>query len=83
MKILAYTSPARGHLFPLVPTLDELARRGDNVAVRTLSSQVEGMSARGFEASAIAHSVEALEHDDYLGRTPATSMKRVGNSNEC
>jgi MGT family glycosyltransferase len=77
MKILAYTSPARGHLFPIVPTLDELARRGDSVAVRTLSSEVESMTARGFEASAITHSIEALEHDDYLARTPATSMKRA------
>ena len=77
MRILAYTSPARGHLFPLVPTLDELARRGDDVAVCTLSSQVEAMTARGFEASAIAPSIEALEHDDYLGRTPAGSMKRA------
>jgi hypothetical protein len=25
MKVLASTSPARGHLFPLVPILDELA----------------------------------------------------------
>jgi MGT family glycosyltransferase len=77
MKVLAYTSPARGHLFPLVPTLDELARRGDNVGVRTLSSQVEGMTARGFEASAIAPVIEGLEHDDYLARTPAASMRRA------
>lgn len=28
MKVLAYTSPARGHLYPLVPILDELAGRG-------------------------------------------------------
>jgi UDP:flavonoid glycosyltransferase YjiC (YdhE family) len=27
MKILAYTTPARGHLYPLVPILDELAER--------------------------------------------------------
>ncbi len=77
MKVLAYTSPARGHLYPLVPTLDELAHRGDSVAVRTLSSEVEEMTARGFQASAIAPSIEELEHDDYLGRTPATSMKRA------
>jgi hypothetical protein len=38
--VLAYTSPARGHLFPLTPILDELSRRGHSVAVRTLASQV-------------------------------------------
>ncbi len=40
MKVLAYTSPARGHLYPLVPILDELARRGHAIAIRTLASEV-------------------------------------------
>ncbi|MEA2226167.1 MAG: hypothetical protein QOE67_1449, partial [Solirubrobacteraceae bacterium] len=54
MKILAYTSPARGHLFPLVPILDELARRGHSIALRTLSSEVGLMTDRGFDAAPIA-----------------------------
>jgi MGT family glycosyltransferase len=76
MKILAYTSPARGHLFPLVPTLEELARRGHAVSVRTLSSEVGTMAERGFDATPIAPSIEAIEHDDYLGRTPPARLKR-------
>ena len=40
MKVLAYTSPARGHLFPLVPILDELRAPRPRVALRTLASQV-------------------------------------------
>jgi hypothetical protein len=39
-RILAYTSPARGHLYPLTPILDELARRGHDICVRTLASEV-------------------------------------------
>ena len=35
-RILAYTSPARGHLYPLTPILDELRGRGHDIAVRTL-----------------------------------------------
>ncbi len=54
MKILAYTSPARGHLFPLVPILDELAHRGHAIAVRTLSSQVALCEQRGFAAAPVA-----------------------------
>jgi MGT family glycosyltransferase len=77
MKILAYTSPARGHLFPLVPILDELAGRGHTIAVRTLSSQVAAMAERGFEAEAVDERIEAIEHDDYLGRTPAARLKRA------
>ena len=35
-RYLAYTTPARGHLYPIVPTLVQLRRRGHEVAVRTL-----------------------------------------------
>ena len=76
MKILAYTSPARGHLYPLVPILDELFGRGHRIAVRTLASEVELMSDRGFDAAPIAAAIEAIEHDDYRARTPPAKLKR-------
>jgi MGT family glycosyltransferase len=76
MKILAYTSPARGHLYPLVPILDQLAGRGHRIAVRTLASEVELMSERGFDAAPIAAAIEAIEHDDYRARTPPAKLKR-------
>ncbi|HEY5310622.1 MAG TPA: glycosyltransferase, partial [Casimicrobiaceae bacterium] len=60
-RILAYTSPARGHLYPLTPILDELRRRGHEIAVRTLSSEVALMRERGFDAGAISEQVEAIE----------------------
>jgi MGT family glycosyltransferase len=76
MKILAYTSPARGHLFPLVPILDVLAARGHRIAVRTLASEVGLMRDRGFDAAPIAPAIEAIEHDDYRARTPPGKLKR-------
>jgi UDP:flavonoid glycosyltransferase YjiC (YdhE family) len=79
MKILAYTSPARGHLYPLVPILDELAARGHEIAVRTLSRSVDEMARRGFDASPVAPAVEAIEHDDYRGRTPTARIARAMN----
>jgi UDP:flavonoid glycosyltransferase YjiC (YdhE family) len=75
-RVLAYTSPARGHLFPLTPILDELRRRGHEVALRTLASEVAAMRARGFEARPIAPSIEALEHDDWRARSPQGAVKR-------
>ncbi|HEY2637830.1 MAG TPA: hypothetical protein VGI54_10600 [Solirubrobacteraceae bacterium] len=77
MKILAYTSPARGHLFPLVPVLDELAGRGHEIAVRTLASQVPLMADRGFEAAPIAPALEAMEHDDFRASSPPAKIKRA------
>jgi MGT family glycosyltransferase len=76
MKILAYTSPARGHLYPLVPILDELAGRGHQIAVRTLASEVGLMTDRGFDAAPIEPAIEAIEHDDYMGRTPPGKLRR-------
>jgi hypothetical protein len=76
-RVLAYTSPARGHLFPVVPILDELAARGHDIAVRTLASQVELMESRGFDAAPIDPAIERLEHDDYRARTPLGAQKRA------
>src|SRR5262249_4921774 len=77
MKVLAYTSPARGHLFPLVPILDELQRRGHAIALRTLASEVELMRERGFDTVAISTRIEALAHDDYPARNPPGKVKRA------
>lgn len=76
-KILVYTTPARGHLYPITPTLDELRRRGHRIALRTLGSQVGAMRDRGFEAGPISPSVEAIEHDDHRARTPQGAIKRA------
>ena len=60
-RFLAYTSPARGHLYPIVGTLLELRRRGHEVAVRTLASEVPRMRELGFDAAPIAAAIEAVE----------------------
>lgn len=75
-KILAYTSPARGHLYPLCAILDELRERGHQVAVRTLASEVPGMVARGFDATAIAPAIEAIGHTDGSARSTLDGLRR-------
>ena len=77
MKVLAYTTPARGHLFPLVPILDELAARGHEIALRTLASETGAMERRGFATRPIAPEIEAIEHDDYLAKTPPGRINRA------
>ena len=76
MKVLAYTTPAKGHLFPLVPILDELAERGHEISLRTLAFEVPLMRERGFDAAPISSEVERIEHDDYLGKSPPAKLKR-------
>jgi MGT family glycosyltransferase len=63
--ILAYTSPALGHLFPMTPLLLELRSHGHRIHVRTLAGQVDRMGSLGLEASAMDTRVEAIENNDW------------------
>jgi MGT family glycosyltransferase len=74
-RILAYTSPARSHLFPLTPVLDELRRRGHEVVLYTLASQGELMRSRGFDARAVDPRVERIEHQDWRTNSPLISLQ--------
>jgi MGT family glycosyltransferase len=76
-RILAYTSPARGHLYPVTPVLDELQARGHQIILRTLASQVPLMRDRGFDAAPVDPAIEAIGPDDYLARTPLGAQKRA------
>jgi UDP:flavonoid glycosyltransferase YjiC (YdhE family) len=76
-RFLAYTSPARGHLYPIVPTLLELRRRGHEVHVRTLASEVAALEALGLGAEPIDPVIEARRLDDWAASTPP---ERLANS---
>jgi UDP:flavonoid glycosyltransferase YjiC (YdhE family) len=76
-RVLAYTSPARGHLYPVVPILDELSARGHAISVRTLPSELAALRERGFAAGPIAAPILAIEHDDWRARTPQAALRRA------
>jgi MGT family glycosyltransferase len=73
-RFLAYTSPARGHLYPITATLLELHGRGHDVHVRTLASEVESLRALGLHARPIADEIERLELDDYDWASPSEAL---------
>jgi UDP:flavonoid glycosyltransferase YjiC (YdhE family) len=79
-RVLAYTAPARGELFPLIPILEELRRRGHEIALRTLADEVEAMRALGFEARPLAPAVEALAMDDWRAGNPAGAIARAART---
>jgi UDP:flavonoid glycosyltransferase YjiC (YdhE family) len=76
-RILAYTSPGRGHLFPLTAILEELRRRGHHISLRTLADEVPSMQVRGFEAQPISAQVEALALDDWQAGNPRKALERA------
>lgn len=75
MKVLAYTNAARGHLFPTVPVLLELQRRGHEVMVVTLAAEVRTLRDLGFKAEPLAPAIEAMTLEDYQEKNPLASLK--------
>ena len=63
--VLAYTSPAIGHLFPFCALLTELASRGHRVHVRTLHAGVDLCRQLGFTAEPVDPRIESLQSQDW------------------
>ncbi|ORV92089.1 glycosyl transferase [Mycobacterium interjectum] len=64
--ILAYGSPALGHLYPLGALLRELGGRGHQVHLRTLAAGVPAMRAAGVHTEAVDPRIEAIAGRDWL-----------------
>lgn len=73
--ILAYTSPALGHLLPMCALLTELSGRGHTVHVRTLSAGLDIARQLGFAAERIDPRIEAIEIDDWKAANPRDALK--------
>jgi MGT family glycosyltransferase len=76
-RYLAYTSPARGHLYPIVPTLLELRDRGHEVHVRTLASELPALEAVGLDAAPIAPAIEQTPLTDFEAADPAGGLAKA------
>src|SRR4026207_1943276 len=75
--ILAYTSPALGHLFPFSALLSELSDRGHKIHLRTLSTGVEMGRRLGFATDAIDPRISGIVHDDWKASTPRAALKQA------
>jgi MGT family glycosyltransferase len=74
-RILAYTSPALGHQFPICAVLSELSRRGHTIHLRTLSTGAQTGQGLGFTTDAIDPRIEAIQHDDWKATNPRAALK--------
>lgn len=72
--VLAYSSPAIGHLFPMVPLLLELKSRGHEVHLRTLPKQVQTMRDLGFHAEPVDERLLEIEARDYLTKSTKDAL---------
>ncbi|MGB9308353.1 MAG: glycosyltransferase [Mycobacterium sp.] len=75
--VLAYTTPALGHLFPFCALLNELTARGHTVHIRTLASGVALCNQLGMDAAPVDPRIEALQSDDW---TTGNSLRVVART---
>jgi UDP:flavonoid glycosyltransferase YjiC (YdhE family) len=73
--ILAYTSPALGHLLPMSALLSKLSSTGHMVYMRTFSTGVEIGRELGFTTDAIDPHIEGIELDDWKATNPFAALK--------
>jgi MGT family glycosyltransferase len=76
MRLLVYTSPARGHLYPVAPIAAELAARGHDVRLYGLAEELAHLEALGIACSPIDPAIEAIEIVDWQER----SLRKAGLS---
>jgi MGT family glycosyltransferase len=70
MRLLAYTSPARGHLYPIVPIMAELAARGHDASVCGLADELVHLQPMNIACAPIDPAVERIEIEDWRERSP-------------
>jgi MGT family glycosyltransferase len=75
--VLVYTSPSRGHLYPIMGIALSLAHRGHTVSLRTLSSETTTVARAGLPVQPIARAIEERVIDDWTARSQLESAKRA------
>lgn len=73
--ILIYTSPARGHLYPMLDVALALRAAGHRVVVQTLADERDRVAAEGLEHRPIAAAIEALPLRDFTQANPIAQVR--------
>lgn len=65
LRVLAVAPPRLGHLYPIVPTLCEVVRRGHSVSIRAPRAQVPHLRSLGIDADASEPKAWPGESDEW------------------
>lgn len=74
-QILIYTSPARGHLYPMMDVATELSAAGHDVSVQTLAAEAGLVESTGVAHRPIATAIEELDLRDHLAGPPPAQLR--------
>jgi MGT family glycosyltransferase len=75
-RYLIYTAPGSGHLYPLIPTMLELRKRGHDVVVHTERASLGVLKTLEFRVAPIDQAIEDRPDDTWRARTPIGAMQR-------
>ncbi|MCU1352385.1 MAG: glycosyl transferase [Acidimicrobiales bacterium] len=76
-RLLAYTTPATGHIQPCAGVLLELQRRGHEVHVRGRASDLGWLRDLGLHAAPIDPGIEPIESFDWQARSATDALMRL------
>ncbi len=76
-RMLVYTTPGPGNIYPVVPTLLELRDRGHVLHVRTRDTEAQRMRTLGLDAAPIDPRIQEIEIDDYRARSQIDASMRL------
>lgn len=74
-RVLAYSIPGKGHLFPLMPVLEAMRDRGHDVTLMTGSADVLLARDLGFDAHPVDPAIEAVELEDWTTSDPRKALR--------
>ncbi len=77
---LIYTSPARGHLYPMMDIALELKNEGHIVFIQTLAEEREIIISEGLQHLSISSDIEGLPLEDYYKKNPVSQIKSAFNT---
>mgnify|MGYP000875074212 FL=1 len=75
--VLIYTSPARGHLYPMMDVAIALRDSGHRVVVQTLADERDTVTSQGLEHRPVNPAVEAIPLDDHAGGNPLAQLRNT------
>lgn len=75
-RYLFYLSPQTGHLYPLVPTMQELVARGHTVTVYGHAPGVAALAELGVTVLPVDAGIGAIKQDDWQGRNRMEAHRR-------
>ncbi|NBC65532.1 MAG: hypothetical protein GVY07_07770 [Bacteroidetes bacterium] len=73
--VLIYTSPALGHLYPMMDVAIELRNNGFDVIVQTLRNQKNCIEEENIQHVSISREIESLELQDYTKNNPISQIR--------